>query len=83
VSAWDPGQVKMFAKQIAESDEGRAWWAFPEKIRNAIISHHVLMVMFSQVGRSTKERSVSIDDVRELRIEIERRLADHHRMEVR
>lgn len=78
MSAWDPGQVKMFAKQIAESDEGRAWWAFPAKIRNAIISHHVLTVVFSQVHQET----ICIDDVRELRILIEARLAKHHNLKV-
>lgn len=79
MSAWDPGQVKMFAKQIAESDEGRAWWAFPDKIRNAIISHHVMMVLLSIRG----QENVCIDDVRELRVAIERRLAEKHNMKVR
>lgn len=76
MSAWDPGQVKLFAKQIAESPEGKAWWAFPSKIRNMIISHHVLMVVFSQRGQET----ICIDDVRELRILIEERLAKHHNL---
>ena len=76
MSAWDAGQVRMFAKQIAESPEGRAWWAFPIQIRNAIISHHVLMVMFSIRG----EETINVDDVRELRILIEQRLAEKHNM---
>jgi hypothetical protein len=79
VSAWDPGQVRMFAKQIAESEEGRAWWAFSAKIRDAIISHHVLMVVFSVHG----QEAIGIDDVRELRIAIEERLAARHKLKVR
>jgi hypothetical protein len=78
VSAWDPGQVRFFAKQIAESQEGRAWWAFPPTIRNAIISHHVLMLLFSQRGQET----CCVDDFREVRIAIEERLAKHHNLKV-
>jgi hypothetical protein len=77
MSAWDPGQVKLFAKQIAESPEGKAWWVFPAKIRNMVISHHVLMTVFSQIG---KEKTICIDDVRELRILIEKRLDKHHNL---
>lgn len=80
MSAWETAQVRMFAKQIADSPEGKAWWAFPDSVRNAILSHHVLMVMFSQVGR---DKTICIDDVRELRIQIEERLADHHNLKVR
>jgi len=79
MSAWDPDQVKMFAKQIAASDEGKAWWAFPAKIRAMIISHHALMIVFSLRG---SEKTVLIDDVRELRIQIEERLAKHHNLGV-
>ncbi len=76
--AWDDGQVKMFAKQIAQSDEGQAWWSFHTKIRHAIISHHVLMIVFSVRGADT----INVDDVRELRIMIEGRLAKHHNLKV-
>lgn len=79
MSAWDGGHVRMFAKQIADSPEGKAWWVFPAKIRTAIISHHVLMIVFSQ---SQREASISYDDVRELRVLIEQRLADHHNLKV-
>lgn len=79
MSAWDPklvAQVKLVAKQIAESREGLAWWAFPATIRNTIISHHVLMNVFSQRGPKT----IEIDDVRELRILIEQRLDKYHNL---
>lgn len=76
--AWDAGQVKMFAKQIAQSDEGQAWWSFHSKIRNAILSHHVLMIVFSVHGAD----AINVDDVRELRIMIEERLAKHHNLKV-
>jgi hypothetical protein len=68
----------MFAKQIATSDEGQAWWSFHPKIRAAIISHHVLMIVFSQ----RSEASICIDDMRELRFLIMQRLADHHDLKV-
>lgn len=76
--AWDAGQVKMFAKQIAQSDEGQAWWLFHAKIRNAILSHHVLMIVFSVHGAD----AINVDDVRELRIMLEERLATHHNLKV-
>lgn len=76
--AWNAMQVKMFAKRIAESDEGRAWWSFHTKIREAIISHHVLMTVFSVHGANM----INIDDVRELRILIEERLASYHNLKV-
>jgi len=76
MSDWSLQQVRMFAKQIADSPEGKAWWAFPTIVRNAILSHHVLMIVFIQRG----ERTVCIDDMRELRILIEERLAKHHNM---
>ncbi len=79
MSAWDAGQVRMFAKQIADSDEGKAWWSFHPKIRGAIISHHVLMAVLSQVGR---DKAICIDDVRELRVLIEERLAEKHNLRV-
>lgn len=75
---WDDGQVKLFAKRIAESAEGKAWWAFPAVVRDAILSHHVLMTVFSQRGAEP----ISVDALRELRLLIERRLADHHGMRV-
>lgn len=78
MSAWDAGQVKLFAKQIAVSDEGKAWWSFHAKIREAIISHHVLMLVLSQ--RSVTP--ICIDDVREVRILIEERLASYHNLKV-
>lgn len=78
MSAWDAGQVSMCAKQIATSDEGRAWWSFHPKIRNAILSHHVLMIVFSVRGAD----AIDVDDVRELRILIQERLAKHHNMKV-
>jgi hypothetical protein len=90
--AWDPAQIRMFAKQIADSPEGDAWWAFPSVIREAIISHRVLQVVFSQRAYSTRAQeavcahgreALSVDDVRELRIAIERRLAEHHNMKTR
>jgi hypothetical protein len=28
-------QVNLFAKRIAQSDEGQAWWSFHPKIRDA------------------------------------------------
>lgn len=68
MSAWDAGQVRMFAKQIADK-YGAAWFMLAIPARAAIISHHVLMIVFSQ--RSGK---VDIDDVRELRILIVERL---------
>ncbi len=76
--AWNAMQVKMFAKRIAESDEGRAWWSFHTKIREAIISHHVLMTVFSVHGANM----INVDDVRELRILIEERLASYHNLKV-
>lgn len=76
--AWNAMQVKMFAKRIAESDEGRAWWSFHTKIRDAIISHHVLMTVFSVHGANM----INVDDVRELRILIEERLASYHNLKV-
>jgi hypothetical protein len=76
VSAWDSGQIRTFAKQIATSDEGCAWWAFPAKIRNAILSHYVLMIVLTQRGSA----EIHIDDVRELRVLIQQRLADHHNL---
>lgn len=78
MSAWNAGQVRMFAKQIAVSSEGEAWWAFPTVIRQSIISHHVMMILLSIRG----QESICVDDVRELRISIERRLADHHNLKV-
>ena len=75
--SWDTAQVRLFAKQIADSKEGRAWWAFPSSIRAAIISHHVMMVMLS-----LRERAIEVDDVRELRLAITNRLADHHNMTI-
>lgn len=77
-STWSPGQVKLFAKRIAESDEGQAWWSFHPKIRNAILSHHVLMTVFSIHGAEP----IPVDDVRELRILIEERLDKHHNMKM-
>jgi hypothetical protein len=41
--AWDAGQVKMFAKQIATSDEDQAWWSFHSKIRNAAVTLQELL----------------------------------------
>lgn len=79
MSAWSTGQVRMFAKQIASSDEGQAWWSFHPKIREAILSHHVLMIVFSVRGAG----AINVDDVRELRIMIEERLASHHNLKVR
>jgi hypothetical protein len=76
--AWNAGQVKLFAKRIAESDEGKAWWSFHPKIRDAILSHHVLMTVFSMRG----VEPIPVDDVRELRILIEERLANHHNLKV-
>ena len=73
---WNLGQVKLFAKRLAESDEGKAWWSFHSKIRNAILSHHVLMTVFSIHGADP----IPVDDVRELRILIEERLDKHHNM---
>ena len=78
MSDWNLGQVRMFAKQIADSPEGKAWWSFHPKIRNAILSHHVLMIVLMQRGSA----SVCIDDVRELRILIEQRLDKHHNMKM-
>lgn len=81
MSAWNAGQVRMFAKQIATSDEGQAWWSFHAKIRAAILSHHVLMIVFSM--RDAESICVDdVDDVRELRIMIEERLAKHHNLKV-
>ena len=74
MSAWEPQQVKMFAKDIAER-YGSAWSLLGHEIRNALISHHVLMTMFSQ-----RDRQIHVDDVRELRIAIEERLSKHHNM---
>ena len=76
---WNIGQVKLFAKRIAESDEGKAWWSFHHKIRNAILSHHVLMTVFSVRGAE----AVPVDDIRELRILVEERLATYHNMKCR
>ena len=75
---WDPGQVKMFARQIADSPEGKAWWAFPAEIREAIISHRVLMIVLSVRG----QEAIEVDDVRELRILIAERLAAHHNLRI-
>lgn len=78
MSAWDPGQIRMFAKQIATSDEGKAWWSFHPKIRNAILSHHVLMIVFTQRGAE----SINVDDVRELRVLIEECLEKRHNLKM-
>lgn len=78
MSAWDPRQVKLFAKQIAESQEGKAWPVLGPTLRAAVISHRVLMIVFGQLGHVTE--TFCIDDVRELRIMIEERLAKHHNM---
>jgi len=72
-SGWTDSQVRLFAKRIAESPEGKAWWAFPAVIRDAILSHHVLMNVFLQ-----RSSEISVDDLRELIVLIERRLASHH-----
>lgn len=78
MSAWDPMQVRMFAKQIVESDEGKAWPVLGAALRGAIISHHVLMVVFSQRGSI----AISVDEVRELRNQIEECLADRYKRKV-
>ena len=78
MSVWDAGQVKLFAKEIASSDEGKAWWLLHPKIRTAIISHYVMMLVFSQRGTTP----ICVDDVREVRILIEERLASHHNLKV-
>jgi hypothetical protein len=76
VSGWDPGQVRAFAKQIAESAEGQAWPVLGPTLRDAIVSHHVLMVVLSQRGSS----SIDIDDIRELRAMLHERLAAKHNL---
>ena len=76
--AWDAGQVKMFAKQLASSDEGKAWWLLHPTLRTAIISHHVLMLVLSQRGATP----VCVNDIREVRNLIEERLASHHNLKV-
>ena len=75
MSGWSDGQVRVFAKRIADSKEGRAWWAFPYEIREAIISEVVLSIVFGQ-----DKGSIQIEDVRALRIAICKRLAEHHKM---
>ena len=79
MSAWDDGQVKLFAKQIAD-DYKTAWWSFHAKIRDALVSHHVLMILLSQRGQGPG--SLHRDDVRELRTLIVQKLADKHNMRI-
>jgi hypothetical protein len=74
VSAWDAGQVRMFAKQVADK-YSKAWFMIAPDARNALLSHHVLMIVFSQ-----RNGTIDVDDVRELRIAIEERLRTHHSM---
>ena len=76
--AWDAGQVKMFAKEIASSDEGKAWWMLHPKLRTAIIAHYVMMLVLSQRGATP----ICVADVREVRNLIEARLASHHNLKV-
>lgn len=75
---WNTMQVNLFVKRIAQSDEGQAWWSFHPKLREAIISHHVLMTVLSL----RESEAICVDDMRELRIQIEERLASHHNLKV-
>ena len=75
--AWNAGQVRMFAKQLAEK-YGPAWFTLVHEVRNAILSHHVLMIVFSVRGAD----AIDVDDVRELRILIQERLEKHHNLKV-
>ncbi|HSX23020.1 MAG TPA: hypothetical protein VLE97_09625 [Gaiellaceae bacterium] len=78
MSAWDADQVRAFARQIADAYK-ESWWSFHAKIRDALVSHHVLMILLSQRGQVG---GIHRDDVRELRSLIVDKLADKHGMRI-
>jgi hypothetical protein len=63
----------MFAKHFARSDNGLAWWAFVDDVREALIDTFVLNIVFSQ-----DKGEVGIEDIRALRARIVHRLGSKH-----
>lgn len=71
--SWSQGQINTFAKQIAQSAEGKAWWAFVEDVREALIDQVVLRIVLGQ-----DRDDLSVAAIRDLRLGIARRLQSHH-----
>lgn len=78
MGGWSDGQVRMFAKQIAEKYK-EAWFVLTPVIREAVVSEFVLMIV---LGIGQNKTAVEVEEVRALRIAICRRLRAHHCMEV-
>lgn len=74
MSGWSDGQVRMFAKRIADKYRA-AWFVLAPEIREAVVSEFVLLIVLGQ-----DKVAVSVDEVRALRIGICQRLKSHHRM---
>lgn len=73
MSGWSDGQVREFARRLATSDRGRAWWAFVPDVREALIDQLVLEIVLSQ-----DRGEVQVSDVRSLRRRLALRLQRRH-----
>jgi hypothetical protein len=71
---WGSGQIATFAADFARSAEGRAWWAFVDDVREAIIDSVVLKIVLS--GRN--ENTISLGAIRSLRRRFAQRLQAKH-----
>lgn len=61
---WSKGQVVLFAREFAQSAEARAWWAFVDDVREALLTEFVML------KASGNERGVTLADafVLEMRV---------------
>lgn len=71
---WDAGQIATFAADFARSGEGKAWWAFVDDVREAMIDSAVLKIVLS--GRD--ENTISLGAIRSLRKRFAQRLQAKH-----
>lgn len=73
---WDKGQVASFAKEFANSREGRSWFAFVPEVREALLTHFVALKVTGNY------RPVTVGDMFALRSDIASRLVSHHKMAI-
>lgn len=74
MSGWSDGQVRTFAKRIADKYRA-AWFVLAPEIREAVVSEFVLLIVLGQ-----EKVAIEVEEVRALREAICLRLMSHHRM---
>ena len=75
MSVWSDGQCAEFARRFAQSAEGRAWWAFVDDVREALIDAFVLSIVLGQ-----DKGAANVEDIRAMRVRFVRKLAIKHHL---